>query len=447
MFEGYCCKIDHIDIMKIKRTFAFMILMVWFVPVLQGQTVTRAASGTDRIAIQGTPGRIFNQTSSSLQKLDSVITSAYDTGSGDWNNLSKEEYYYDNNKRQYSKISYVWNDVSNAFMKNQKYEYYFDNNGNQILFLHYYLDESTGEWLNNYREDTYFDSYGKDTAMISQTRDPATVIFYYLGKYVKTYNDNGKLLVITGYAWDEDTGKWYLSSKTEYTYDDNGYLILYNQYSWDSSKNEWFNNEKWDYTINAEGKQTSRMQYNWNSSNSQWDLKQSHELTWDVYGNQVSDIAGFLIWTGEWTWSIYKYETTYDLTISSDNLLLTDYYRSISGNKPLQTLSYDQVDGSWVSTYKDDLYYSDFILTGIDEKKTVNTVLYPNPASDFITLRWDGNYPMLDLDIYDINGTGVLSVPVNNNEKIPVGALGPGIYLYRLTYNGILTGRGRFVVR
>jgi len=88
--------------------------------------------------------------------------------------------------------------------------------------------------------------------------------------------------------------------------------------------------------------------------------------------------------------------------------------------------------------YVDNLNF-DNLITGTSEHVTKNTTfkLYPNPASDIVTLNIDNiSNADLTLNIYNVIGTLVKSEIVRQNQQqINVGALGNGIYMVEIKYN------------
>jgi hypothetical protein len=83
--------------------------------------------------------------------------------------------------------------------------------------------------------------------------------------------------------------------------------------------------------------------------------------------------------------------------------------------------------------YVDNLNF-DNLITSVSEKTSVNTLfnLYPNPASNVVTLNIGNtnNNADLTLNIYNVIGTLVKSKPLNQNQRqINIGDLSNGIYM------------------
>ena len=98
-------------------------------------------------------------------------------------------------------------------------------------------------------------------------------------------------------------------------------------------------------------------------------------------------------------------------------------YRAIMRN-PTVTTSY-AIMGNWI-------YFNYDLPTGISEPTAERTMLFPNPATDFVTVS--ANAPIHHLSVYSTGGALVLDRVVNstNSASLDVSALAQGIYLLRI---------------
>jgi hypothetical protein len=89
--------------------------------------------------------------------------------------------------------------------------------------------------------------------------------------------------------------------------------------------------------------------------------------------------------------------------------------------------------------YVDNLSFTGFV-TSVPEKISENTIfnLYPNPASDIITLNIDNfNNADLTLNIYNVIGTLVKSEPLKQDQRqINIGDLSNGSYMVEIKSKG-----------
>jgi hypothetical protein len=132
-------------------------------------------------------------------------------------------------------------------------------------------------------------------------------------------------------------------------------------------------------------------------------------------------------------------DLTTTLTVSnwtSFNIPLSTYTSADSGFIVIQAYhagphSYNIPHGNSV-LYVDNLNF-DNLITSVSEQTVNNTLfnLYPNPASNFITLNIDNiNNADLTLNIYNVIGTLVKSETLKQNQRqINVGDLSNGVYM------------------
>ena len=74
---------------------------------------------------------------------------------------------------------------------------------------------------------------------------------------------------------------------------------------------------------------------------------------------------------------------------------------------------------------------------GIRDHKPENTfTIYPNPTTDYITLKTDGQNENIVLKIYSANGKLVKEASLNRDENIDVSVLSPGIYIAVMLVDG-----------
>jgi Secretion system C-terminal sorting domain len=85
--------------------------------------------------------------------------------------------------------------------------------------------------------------------------------------------------------------------------------------------------------------------------------------------------------------------------------------------------------------------YEIYVVTAIEEKNgiSLNCMAYPNPASDFLILKIEGDkigkpQTQYVMSLYDINGKLIRFKKINNNEtNIAMSDLAPAIYFLKIT--------------
>ena len=118
-------------------------------------------------------------------------------------------------------------------------------------------------------------------------------------------------------------------------------------------------------------------------------------------------------------------------------------------------------NGIGLDYYEDNIYYcfggsTAYIvkipkseLVSIKEPKILEANTYPNPAQDVVYFMWETQkLERGKIDIIDLQGKVVASVPIDNNSAAwHCANFSNGVYLYRVTDGGKTVGGGKVVVR
>ena len=70
---------------------------------------------------------------------------------------------------------------------------------------------------------------------------------------------------------------------------------------------------------------------------------------------------------------------------------------------------------------------------GINEMEIISTSIYPNPATDKITIQLN-DLTNVNAELIDITGKVLMTTLLNNNAEINVGEIARGIYTLRLMH-------------
>jgi hypothetical protein len=99
---------------------------------------------------------------------------------------------------------------------------------------------------------------------------------------------------------------------------------------------------------------------------------------------------------------------------------------------------WDDDAGVWVLDDITTLHYSELGTTSIGENSSADIQVYPNPANNFINIKFNSPAADLKLELFDITGRMVLTTDLSGNQKINIGHLEDGLYIYRLNQEGIV---------
>ncbi len=95
--------------------------------------------------------------------------------------------------------------------------------------------------------------------------------------------------------------------------------------------------------------------------------------------------------------------------------------------------------------YVDDISF-DFDYISVESRERIKMQLYPNPATEYLTVSVDNQASSYDLFVYDLNGKQVKSLSQQNGEsRLFVGDLSAGTYFLKVQQDGNETAR-KFVV-
>ncbi len=73
-------------------------------------------------------------------------------------------------------------------------------------------------------------------------------------------------------------------------------------------------------------------------------------------------------------------------------------------------------------------------VTSIKESESISDIsVFPNPASDFLTVEFNDNNGLFSLEIFDITGKKVLNQNLVSNAKIPVYNFRRGLYFIKIS--------------
>ncbi len=270
--------------------------------------------------------------------------------------------------------------------------------------------------------------------------------WFLAGKMYFIYQDYDKLTEEYTEEYDED-GSIDSKSRTQCSYNENGDLLLKTFSNYSQMDDEWIiaiQNE-FEYNDANQITMSEDRTLSWSSGNLVPTIRNTYEYDEDgnlkVKSLYFYDFAneGQLILSG-------KFEFTYK-ALNTNNIMLPysdigyyshshDFYdkalyarAAISEVKHYDySYSTESLEYEKTGTY----YYSEYTgaVNAINETKEMKVGMYPNPASDNITLK----YNLMkhgSLDIYTITGQRVETVILSGNQvSVDVSHLNSGVYLF-----------------
>jgi hypothetical protein len=387
-------------------------------------------------------------------KLDSIVITGLETGSGKWINESKEEFIYDTNYRPVEMHEKVW-------------------------------DTQSGKWSLSSKINMVYSPAGRISDMIISAVDPDDDLLKQESKITYFYGQGGSVDSVYNYTAAENQS-WALSAKIYFRYDTNGRITKYEIVTFDEEDKIWMKLGENRYTYNAGGQRTEsaiyvylfidpmlfmKTLYTYNTAgrltaeetsalnlqNFQFEKTTKSEYTYNENGDQE-------VYT-DYTWSAadakwvedYKTEFLYDNNISFSEavfpyLTSLDIYDielapTVFSKLMIGDNGSDFIDGKFVLNSKSKYYYSGMIPSGIFETSLNEALVYPNPAQNMVRFFWPGNSTQLQLELYTITGIRVMDKAILTGSQVNISNLTAGTYFYKLLGNGETVFNGKIVKR
>ena len=376
---------------------------------------------------------VFNENGDTL----SYITYSGDE-TGQWMYGIKEEFKFDHNRNLKEHIYYNWIHQSD-WVGDSKYVFSYNDRGEKTSQVGY--DNHHNQWLLSPlfgKLEYNYNSTGVLTSMIYSNWSMDNG-FTFLIKDSYQYYSNGKLFRDIVYHWDISTKKWSKKNRTEFAYDTNGYLTLETNSDWDSVK--WVKRSKTKYAFDMKGNRTLEAIFNWDPDSNQWEgTSAKFESTYDYNGNNTFFILSE--WDSvnrRWVGS-NKSEIFFNYSYSMNDMIfpwILDY------NMPTEENDYYFTDNKWTLEKKTKYFYTEqekpSSLTSVFGN---NMSLYPNPASDYVTLNPGLSTDQFVFELMDMQGKTCLKVQIAGKNQISLMKLPKGLYIFRVSNtNKVFNGK------
>ena len=376
------------------------------------------------------------KSTSTVQTLDSTVTQVMIRETGTWQKDSKDEYFYNTEMRNTSWLSRKWNNASKAWVNYGKTEVEYNAEGKvSTLFMYNSNGENPELILSSKLEAKYNDDGKADTILSYQKQSETTWLV--TSKQIFKYNESGQVVQLN-YWMLQDEEMLTERIKVEYAYRTSGELETTNMY----------------YLIEGEEVLFSKLEYSYNSSGQPTSLEisglnlitfifgKSNRTVYEYNAEGDIDFEIYSTWSNTTGTYIEQYKDVYLYSDGSFSEVVfpsyvnlffgMGYEPGLSFNKLVTGVNTSQmINGKWEIEEKSSFYYSG-TLTGIDDIKNEVVSVYPNPATESVTFRWEDHYSGLGLEIYQITGSRVLAQKTFSGKSVPVSQLQNGVYFYKL---------------
>ena len=424
------------------------------------------------------------------EQLDSIELHEFSAIQGAWVTTGAPHFTYTNDHLLATE-SYFDFDLDNGdLLDGQQDEYFYNDLG--LCTLHYFneLDIDSGDWMRSDREQLvynddllntefitsiWFESLNKflyntkfTTSYTTSHKVEDKILFYWSGgawnsfrKTTNIYNTLDSILFINEYIWDDSLGMWNIDDRKEYFYTNDTLLD-----SIIESNDSGSGLEPYKRTIflnNAEGLVASETGFRWNDSIWIPDDRYEYEYTPDKNPNVLS----YYEWDVDEKTFVGNYREEYSYTAAGDPLVqaysdydtdtqswVPDYRTEIFYDdnvdastivwpnspldepnffhlKPLYAVDWFYDSNEWFVEDTALLFYGNLISATIPMSK-LNVTVYPNPASDQITIQMENLDPDATIIFFDQLGKPVARNRVQTNVPVNISNLLPGAYVFQI---------------
>ena len=292
-----------------------------------------------------------------------------------WDNRWMTEYDTGDNNIFY--VSYLWNENTNTFEQSNKYEYEKNLNNNQLSYIYYNWYDYANEW------------------------QEITKIEY-------QYDDNNRPTTFISLYHDYDVYRWMPHSKHSFQYDANDNVKLYLFYIWDPYINAWKENSKIEYEYDALNRQILYVMYNLNKNTQMYEEHQKQQTIYDTHNNPV--LKTIYHWNKQIAAWTADYEERFYYSVREINNTLSQH--GVQSDGPKTPINQPTIPLSEPVASVDNMS---------------NSIVFPNPASDYITIRGAATS---SITVFDISGRIVFRKDnIGEDETVSVSAWRIGAYL------------------
>lgn len=322
-----------------------------------------------------TVGRVI-YTYNLSNKITSLHSQTYSLGL--WINGVKDNYTYDINNNETSKIRTQWN-TTGLVWENVKMDTSIYNVNNKRITL------LTKNWIGG--------------------------VWVNQNKQSSSYNINNYFTIGLGYRWNVNTNSWDLKSRGTNYYDINNNVDSILSENWTS--NNYVNASLEIYTYDTNNNKTSWTSQGWNQT--AWQNSTQYVYTYDSSNNLITQLnKTWNITNNQWK-NTGKSHSYFD----SNNFItyeVGDSYKS---------------DGITIDS-RDSVVYYFHAVVGVKELKSnnKNISIYPNPSKGIFNIN--SSNTINSIEVYNIIGTLISKPELSLNNQIDLSSLSKGMYFLKV---------------
>jgi hypothetical protein len=381
----------------------------------------------------GSSSHTAAKAAAATQTLDSTIAVYRSPGSQNWVNDYKTVFTYNAQMLATEAREYGWMTSQNNWVYESRTAYVYNNQGLATEMLFY-----DGSDVLDMKMELFYNAQGLADSVYTYELYDEDLVLWIIQHY---RYEGGRLTEIGMLIYDEDEDEWFGDMVIKFGYDGQGrrttmgiYILM------DEEDDDPFLYSLTEYTYTSAGRLQTVTNSVLNFFTFQLEPSDKTEYTYNSSGDLTMSVE-YLYIDGAWG-EDYKEEYAYHASLLfSDvanpfNVMLQLYYfvdAFPEFNRVVTTVhGFEYTDGSWTEVDRTTFHVSGESTTGTQEVPVAEAVLYPNPASEHITLNWSGTQESLSLEVYHITGSLVMRQEVQPGQRLNVEQLRTGLYLYRL---------------
>ena len=370
----------------------------------------------------------------------------------DGKSLNKQISEYDDKGNEYSRIYYIRNQQQdNGWLKYMEYTYEWNDIGNLTSETIFMQDTTLNEWIGISWQTFVLDNNGNETEKQHHAWERETGKWQPNYKCLTTFNEEGTKSEDHSFFGIQNQWHQYQNNKYEYKYDKKGNITQMHQFEINPGDIASYMDAKYwyEYKYDEQGNLTLSVLYQ-RLDEYQWMPKYRYEYEYDSKGNQTLEI----FYWGDTEYVDWKEHYKYGHSYNEDGKLASMFYYSWDANErdwrrhynyqyyydsdgnPDYIDLYIGDDNDWVLNEIGHYYYSDQqrTETNITPVDDFSFSIYPNPATDFMTILGSESSNMI---IVDLQGRLVYSKKnISNQEIIQTASWQAGAYFVSLQRDG-----------
>lgn len=388
-----------------------------------------------------------------------IFLAQYEYSNSTWKGTWKEGSVYDSNDYVLQTNRSTWNAASKTWFISSKTDYLIDNEGMVLESLFSYRESESDEWQPWIQENYQFNDDNLLIVESSSNWDSNVDSMKYVSKTEYQYNLKNQVDTVKSFKWsytnnwniDEkntflydtvlntttiitegfDNSIWTNSTKNIYQYDSVGNNINYDKYAWNTENSDWYliYNEERLYDKNSREVLYAYSLYN-NDSNRVYNHRKI-EYEYNADGHQTTNTGSeWDMASQDWIYD-FKLEYVYGSNSMVDKIIVPYW---LSGTYTIKDNYYDwSADNTWYLSDPSVYYYNE-PTSAINRFSSAesNIVLFPNPASEFVSMHGMESTEPVIIEVYDLNGSLLINQPLANDEELFIGELNTGTYIYKV---------------